>query len=369
MVVQGYAVASWAFAAKFKNEFQNFLFKPFFYLFLFVLLPMEVDGEIAAPFRERSNLTEVEAAALSTHPGENLGQDSNNFKGKEEFVVLCRPRKFDGSGGPDALEDFIISLEEYFSFFPADVPEGKKVYLASRLLEGEALDWWRSVREGIPRPLRMTMQEFVHIITIRFTPKSFQERLREQLKSLKQKDMSADTFIAKFQALARRSQTTNEEFLCEQFIQNLNPKPRDALGIWVTEQQMSNHSVGIEQMMKFVRINEKVVPKDSNVTNRGYINPDIEPMDIGAVSTRSPLQQQRQDKKGKDNAKKQFGKEKQQRKCFACGKPGHLMKECRFLQKFKEQHKKEQEQRKRTAREAKPKTQGNAQAPTQPAAP
>lgn len=333
---------------------------------------MEIDGEMPGLFRERSEFSVMEAAALGAQPGECQNQDPENFKGKEEFTVMCRPLKFDGSGGPETLEDFIDSLNEYFSFFPVGVPERKKVYLASRQLEGEARDWWRSVRQGVPQPSNMTIAEFLQALSIRFTPRSFREKLREQLKTLEQNDMPVDLYIAKFQALVRRSQTTNEEFLCEQFLRGLNPRRQTAVADWVSHKRWDGVFIGIEQMIEFARMNEKVNPLQQNLqqffAKKPYVNPDIEPMDIGAVTTRPHPHQKKQNKKGNDNVKKQPANEKQQRKCFACGKPGHLMKECWFLQKFKEQHAKEQAQKKQAARDAKKKNQGNAQAPTQTAA-
>ena len=99
---------------------------------------MEVDGEMETLFRERSDPLVSGAAALGVQQAEDQSHDQDSFKGKEEFARMCRPLKFDGRGGPEVLEDFVASLEEYFSFFPAGVPEEKKVYLASRQLEGEA---------------------------------------------------------------------------------------------------------------------------------------------------------------------------------------------------------------------------------------
>ena len=329
---------------------------------------MEVDGEMTAPFWERSDPLVSEVAALSTQQGEEQSQDPEGFKGKEEFTRMCRPLKFDGRGGPDILEDFINSLEEYFSFFSESVPEKKKVYLASRQLEGEAWEWWRSSRQGLDQTSNVTLQGFINALTVRFTPKSVREQLREQLKALKQKDMPADTYIAKFRALARRSHSTDEEFLCEQFILGLSSVPQTAVSSWVSARSFDRIPVRLEHMIEFLRIHEKVVPSPQALARINYLNPDIEPMDIGAVATRPPKPQKNRNQKGKDSAKKQPGNEKEQRKCFACGKPGHLIKECRFLKSFKEQHGKEQAQRKQAAQEAKKKRQGNTQAPTQPAA-
>ena len=174
--------------------------------------------------------------------------------------------------------------------------------------------------------------------------------------------------------LVQKSGFSDSYFLYQWYIAGLNPGARHAVTNWATDRKASNLNVELGEMMRYLIINEEMSVTQVSLAGKGYGksdgNSELEPMDVGAVATR-PHQRQGNytgSKKGKDNTEKQAESGTRRRMCFVCGKTNHLVKDCRVMQKARDSYKKESEQRKQAARDAKKKYQGNDKAPTQPAA-
>lgn len=245
------------------------------------------------------------------------------------------------------------------------------MFLTTCFLDGDARTWWSSLcQNGQLPPGVTTVQAFRKAVSQQFMPRSIRQQALEGLQKLKQGKMSVDAYTRKFNSLVRSSGITDPHFLYQWFIAGLNSGARDAVTSWATIRRANNAEVGIGEMMQYLHINEEMSATQISLARKCDENPDLEPMDVGAVTTRPPQRQgnRNKNKKGKDNTGKQSGNTTQPRTCFFCGKPNHVVKDCRLMQKARDLLKKESLQRKQAAPGAKKKVQGNARAPTQPAA-
>lgn len=334
-------------------------------------MDMEVEGETAAarPHRAVVNTPVVDVDSMDSqamrYPTSNKSKNLVN-----ECMSICRPPIYDGRRDHEVIERFLDRLGRYLRLFQDS--EEEKVLLASCFLDGDAGKWWSSLCEDgrQPPPGIATVQDFREAVAQQFMPKSIRQQAMEGLQKLKQGKMSVDVYTRKFKSLVQRSGVTDPHFLYQWFIAGLNQGARDAVTSWATLQKANNMEVGIGDMIRYLHINEEMSATQISLAGKSYENPDLEPMDVGAVTTRPPLRQGYRNgiKKGKDNTGKPAESSTQARTCFFCGKPNHLIKDCRLMQKARESWKKDSEQRKQAAREAKKKHQGNAKAPTQPAA-
>ena len=333
-------------------------------------MDMEVEGESAAArlLEVAANTPIADVGSLESRAVRNVTSTRSKSL-VNECLSICRPPIYDGRRDHEVIERFLNRVERYLRLFPDT--EEEKVYLAACFLDGDAQTWWSSACEnGLLPPGVTTVQAFREAVVRQFMPKSIRQHAMEGLQKIKQEKMSVDAYTRKFNCLVRRSGVTDQHFLYQWFIAGLNPGARDAVTSWATSRKANNMDVDLGEMIRYLLINEEMSATQISLAGKCYENPDIEPMDVGAVATRTPPRQgyRNGSKKGKDNKGKQAESSARPRTCFFCGKPNHLVKECRLMQKAREFYKKDSEQRKQAAREAKKKEQGNAKAPTQLAA-
>lgn len=80
---------------------------------------------------------------------------------------MPKPKSYDGSQLPGAVENFVFDCSQYF--VGMTYPVSLRVCFASSLLEGSAKTWWRFVCEQTPDALTLyTWEMFSAALTARF---------------------------------------------------------------------------------------------------------------------------------------------------------------------------------------------------------
>ncbi|CDJ34054.1 uncharacterized protein EMH_0087490 [Eimeria mitis] len=111
-----------------------------------------------------------------------------------------------------------------------------------------------------------------------------------ELRKLKQGKLSVERYIEKYQSLVNRSPMVAAELHYQWFIEGMDPVVWQTVSGWVMDREMRGEKVELAGMMEYLRRMEK---KDATPTalaekeESGHgNNPDLEPMDIGAVNTK-----------------------------------------------------------------------------------
>ena len=127
-------------------------------------------------------------------------------------------------------------------------------------------------------------------------------------------------------------------------------------------------------MVQFLRIKERRNAPATALADKGELlgggSPDLEPMDVDAVAARTAMRR-REDRGEAPTRGIVAGRpqsDPQERTCFFCGKAGHMIKDCKRMQKAKELERRDRAARRRSPDISSRQPQGNAKAPTQRAA-
>ena len=117
------------------------------------------------------------------------------------------PPAFKGGVDPLEAEQWVSQLEHIFYFL--GVKEEDKPRLASRQLEGPALDWWKSMRTR--RNIEeATWREFIQLFEAEFLPFSVRLERRNKFSRLSQGSRTVSEYEQEFQTLSRFAPETVE---------------------------------------------------------------------------------------------------------------------------------------------------------------
>ena len=158
------------------------------------------------------------------------------------------------------------------------------------------------------------------------------------------------------------------------FIAGLAPGERQSVTAWAADREMKGEVVGLDTMVQFLRIKERTNATATALAEKGELvgggDPDREPMDVEAVAARAAMRR-REDRGEAPTRGTVAGRPRsdtQQRTCFFCGKAGHMIKDCKGMQKAKELWRRDRASRRKSPDISSRQPQGNAKAPTQRAA-
>ena len=127
-------------------------------------------------------------------------------------------------------------------------------------------------------------------------------------------------------------------------------------------------------MVQFLRLQERRNATATALADKGELagegNPDLEPMDVEAVAARTAVgrREDRGEAPPRGITPGRPRNDPQQRTCFFCGKAGHVIKDCKRMQKAKELERRDRAARRRSPDISSRQPQGNAKASTQRAA-
>jgi hypothetical protein len=117
-----------------------------------------------------------------------------------EFLKGCPPN-FTHSPDPLQADDWLHAVERQLEIAQSD--DREKVLYASGQLQGAALDWWESFRNGYPDANQITWQIFKGNFRSHHVPAGTMRLKRKEFLALKQGGMSVSEYRDKFTQLSR----------------------------------------------------------------------------------------------------------------------------------------------------------------------
>lgn len=119
---------------------------------------------------------------------------------------------FFGKIEPNAFEDWLTSIEDYFDWF--DVSADRKVRYVRMKLKGHARAWWGSVEEQLRctrRPAVSNWEEIKERLKEKYLPIDYEQMMFEEMLQLSQGSLSVDKFTERFHELTVRSKIVETE--------------------------------------------------------------------------------------------------------------------------------------------------------------
>ncbi|KAA8548248.1 hypothetical protein F0562_004491 [Nyssa sinensis] len=119
---------------------------------------------------------------------------------------------FYGKLEPNAFEDWLTAIEDYFDWFA--VSEDRKVRYVLMKLKGHARAWWGSVEEQLRhtrRPVVSNWEEMKERLKEKYLPIDYKQMMFEEMLQLRQGSLSVDQFTDRFHELTVRSKIVETE--------------------------------------------------------------------------------------------------------------------------------------------------------------
>lgn len=111
----------------------------------------------------------------------------NNFRSSDASSGnICKSKHFFGVHDSKALTKYLWGMEKYFD--ASDIPEGKRVSVATVYYECDVIEWWRRY-EATCEPQRQSLQWAELNIKLRvcYMPNNSLWTVQDQLRNLRQK--------------------------------------------------------------------------------------------------------------------------------------------------------------------------------------
>ena len=172
----------------------------------------------------------------------------------------------------------------------------------------------------------------------------------------------------------QKSHNVDPELQYQWFITGLAPGEHQSVTAWAADRELKGDVVGLDTPAQFLRIKKRRNATATALAAKGELlgggNPDLEPIDVEAVAARTAMR--RREDRGEAPTRgivaSRPRSDPQERTCFFCGKAGHMIKDCKGMQKAKELERRDRASRRRSPDVSSRHPQESAKAPTQPPA-
>ncbi|KAJ3684443.1 hypothetical protein LUZ61_013607 [Rhynchospora tenuis] len=187
-----------------------------------------MDARLLSAYEQGRYLTH-ELGHVPTGPATPLNE-ADEFRRLLDAFGRLGPPKFDGTGGYQAAEEWLESINHKFQLCRA--PEANKVELATQCLENSARFWWKTARRSFTgEQLRIPWEWFEQVFTRRYLSAAQKEKLRQQFLTLTQEGMTVGQYNDQFVELSRYApDVTGSEYLYRrQYLNGLDPNIASSL--------------------------------------------------------------------------------------------------------------------------------------------
>jgi hypothetical protein len=152
----------------------------------------------------------------------NPPQQLHQVQDKRGEFLKGRPPTFNSAPDPLQADDWLRAVERQLEIAQCD--DRERVLYASGQLQGAALDWWESFRNGYPNANQITWQVFRENFRSHHVPAGLMRLKRKEFLALKQGGMSVSEYRDKFTQLSRYAPHDIEEDQDKQelFMEGLN---------------------------------------------------------------------------------------------------------------------------------------------------
>jgi hypothetical protein len=227
-----------------------------------------------------------------------------------------KPPKPDVFRGGRKVPSWLFLLEQYFNVTQI-IDHTMRIHFASALLRDAAADWWRGylMAAGATPPLRApisTWDDFKAAITQHFQPIHEEDFARQQIQSVKQQGTVRD-YIVKFQQLILQIPTMDERSRVDWFVKGLKQDVRR----WVKLQDPKSleAAMTIAERYQTMLMQDKATARTYRMLGNESGGDTATPMELGVLQ--------------EGRSKFQSTGSKKVIKCWNCGQPGHVRRDCR----------------------------------------
>ena len=190
--------------------------------------------EVQTLRRERAPVQEVRPVVGSHEEVQEVVQTPvSRAVRTDDDVVANRFRKenpirFGGGVEPEEAQRWIRHIEHVFSFVrPRDED---RVRLATRQLQGEALEWWQAVEDDVDRDVQgLSWEDFLELFYEEFFPESVKWQKRGEFAQLQQGNRTVVEYEREFRKLSRFAPeaVSTEDLKAHKFVHGLRADLRE----------------------------------------------------------------------------------------------------------------------------------------------
>jgi hypothetical protein len=210
--------------------------------------------------------------------------------------------------------------------------ELERLSLATGLLQGPALAWWRFREQQPGAPL--TFDALAGELKINFQPVNPVDTMRNLLADLKQKATVLE-YATDFRNIAIGIPGITDDEMKDRFIRGLLPRTKEELVL----RAPTSFSEAVQLAVRF----DSLYKPRRHRTDFGELPDSAVPMELGSLASASSVQAAQarnfrqsgrpQPRPNRGNARPKLAYQKQQQlrkegKCFWCQKTGHMWREC-----------------------------------------
>ncbi|XP_028105427.1 uncharacterized protein LOC114304472 [Camellia sinensis] len=167
------------------------------------------------------NVGEMMAQLLQVVQNNNQGHQGDPFAMRNKDFGSLGGQKFSGNRKPTAVNAWVQKCEMVFGRM--QLTEVQKQELATYQLQGAALFWWNSWKEGLDLTT-LTWADFKTRFDLKFIPAAIWSQLSDEFLKLTQEGRTMIEYVTKFNELSRYAPylVDTQEKKNEKFIKGLN---------------------------------------------------------------------------------------------------------------------------------------------------
>ncbi|XP_058068245.1 uncharacterized protein LOC131217349 [Magnolia sinica] len=140
----------------------------------------------------------------------------------EKFLKL-RPPAFSGTTNPETAEHWVKQTKRILRTMGC--PDHLKVSLATFKFEGEAVNWWETIKRAIPEGRAWHWEDFERRFFEKYFPRSYRDEKMSEFLKLTQGEMTIAQYESRFTELSRYAPklVEDEDFKIKRFKDGLRP--------------------------------------------------------------------------------------------------------------------------------------------------